>query len=430
MANLTGSLDVIGLGIAQAVLGPEARAALDAADVLAGGRRLLQAFPDHPGERLVLGRSAPDAAGEPAGLSLNAFLDALGSALRRGSRVAVLADGDPLFFGIGQALAERFGPEGLRFHPAVCAVQTASARLKRPWQDTLAVSLHGRDDPAPLLAALAHRGAAFVLTDAASSPDRLAGLLLDQGLDEAVLTVCEDLGLPGERLLRLAPAEAARRRFSPLNVLLVEAPPRPGLTVGRPDDAYRRQAGLITKGPARACALAALRPAADSTLWDVGAGSGAVSIEACALLPRGRVFAVERHPERIATIRENVRTFGAWQVCPVEGQAPDCLAALPDPDRIFLGGGLAGDGGDLLDALCARLAPGGRIAANTVLLDSLGGLLRRFQSLGWPVEARQVQAALFEPLAGDVRLAAQNPVFIVAADKPSRDGHDRETRIR
>jgi len=179
--------------------------------------------------------------------------------------------------------------------------------------------------------------------------------------------------------------------------------------------------------------VAALRLTPDAVLWDVGAGCGSVGIEALALMPRGRVFAVERDPERHQAIKENIRRSGAWLVKAVKGEAPEAFAGLPDPDRVFVGGSLgnAGAGGaakasasgkakpGALAEACRRLKPGGRFVANTVLLGSLHAALEHFQALGWPVEVTQVQAGASAPLAGDLRLAAQNPIFIVAADKPS-----------
>jgi precorrin-6Y C5,15-methyltransferase (decarboxylating) len=402
------------------ILDPAGMERVASADVLAGGARLLARFAHLPGERIIL--ASP----------LAAALDVVAQARDRGRRVVVLADGDPLFFGIGARLLERFGREGLRFSPGVTAVQAACARLGLPWHDLPVVSLHGRDDPGPLLAALCAQsgpsGRVAVYTDAVNSPGALARLLLDHGLDEARMWVLEDLETPSERVRLLSTQEAAGLCFSPLNLVVVEmdypsatlpggrSAARPML--GRPDDFYAKQAGLITKWPARACALAALRLRPESLLWDVGAGSGAMAVEACALIRTGRVFAVERDAGRCRMIRENILRSGALLAQAVAGEAPEAFAGLPDPDRIFLGGSL-GQGSGVLAEACIRLKPGGRLVSNTVLLGSLNKALEHLHALGWPVETAQVQASLSAPMNGDMRLAAHNPVFIIAADKPA-----------
>lgn len=400
-------IEVLGLGMGAAP-GRAGMERIIGADVLAGGARLLARFAHLPGGRVVLASPLDEA------------LDSIAKARDQGLRVVVLADGDPLFYGIGARLVERFGASALRFTPGVSAVQAACSRIGLPWNDLRTVSLHGRADCAPLLAALAAEGRAAVYTDNRNTPDSVARLLLEQGLDNAALWVLEDLGSPEERVRRLNAAEAAGEEFSPLNLVIVETgePGQPPM-LGRPDEFYAARDGLITKWPVRSCALAALRLPRDGVLWDVGAGSGAVGLEACALMPLGMVFAVERDPERHRLIRENIRRSRAWQVRAVEGQAPEALAGLPDPDRVFLGGSLAGGSGTLAEA-CRRLKPGGRIVADTVLLGSLNLAVEHFRSLGWPSQTLQIQSSQCVPLAGDQHLVAHNPVFIITADKPTR----------
>lgn len=401
------AIEVIGLGMGESLSRSEMER-LMAAGVLAGGARLLERFAHLPGERLVIGSP------------LEGFLDAVAKARDEGKRVAVLADGDPLFFGIGSRLVERFGARALCFSPGVTAVQAACARLGMPWDGLPVVSLHGRADTWPMLAALNASGRVAVYTDQTNSPDAVARLLLEHGLDDAVLHVAEDLGSPAERVTALAPAQAARGEFSALNIVVAELarPPARRPVLGAPDEDYEKSGELITKWPVRAASLAALSLTGGLTLWDVGAGCGSVGIEACALLPTGRVFAVERDPERHRMVKENARRFGAWQLKAVKGEAPEAFLGLPDPDRVFLGGSL-GSGPGALSEACRRLKPGGRVVANTVLLGSCARALELFASLGWPARVAQIQAAQSSPLGGDVRLAACNPVFVITADKPA-----------
>jgi len=397
---------VIGLGVGSSGLDEGAAAVLAGAGLLVGGARQLAAFPDHPAERLVI--AAP----------LGRTLDALAAAVALGRRVVVLADGDPLFFGIGRALLERLGPEALTFYPAVTAVAAAAARMRRSWQDWPVVSLHGRSDVTPLFAALGRHGQAAVLTDAVRTPAALAAALLDRAGDRFDMTVLEDLGLPGERMRRFGPQEAVGLSFSPLNVVFFEAerPPEVPLALGLPDDALLRPDGVFTKLPVRALALAALAPRPGDVLYDVGAGVGTVAVEASLLNSGGPVFAVERDAVRHARLVDNIRRTGALTVTPVLGEAPEVLAGLPDPDRVFVGGGLSGRP-ELLDGLARRLRPGGRLVVAAVLLGSIERARRTLTRPGLALTLTQIQASQAVPLAGDLHFRAENPVCLLSATK-------------
>jgi precorrin-6B C5,15-methyltransferase / cobalt-precorrin-6B C5,C15-methyltransferase len=402
---------VVGLGMGRPCLCPDATAVLDRAVVLVGGARQLALFPEHPGQRIPI--SGP----------LAAVFDAIEAATAQDLAVVVLADGDPLFFGIGRALLARFGSERLAFFPNVTAVAAAAARLGRPWHDLPAVSLHGRDDVTPLFAALVSHGAAAVYTDAHNTPAVIAARLLERGGGAFAMTVLENMGLPDERLRRLTLPEAATLDFSPLNLVLVERtqPVAVPLALGLADDALLRLDAVFTKAPVRAVSLAALAQRPGDVVWDVGAGTGAVALEASLLCPGGPVFAVERDPERFSLLTQNIQRTGALTVTPVHGDAPEALAELPAPDRIFVGGGLS-TRPDLLPVLCNRLRPGGRLVVNAVLLGSVTQALDVLRQYRLEVSLTQLQASTSSPLAADIRLAADNPVFILAAVKEPNHG--------
>lgn len=442
---------VIGCGLRGTPLPSGHAAALAQAQVLAGGARLLDSFPEHPGQRIVIGAA------------LDAALQAMDACRTRGLRVAVLADGDPLFFGIGARLAGHFGPDALRVLPAASCLQQAAARLALPWQDARCVSLHGRNDYRPLASALRraqHEGVPVcVLTDGHNKPGAIARFLIERGVTGLRLHAFADMGSPDERHVTIAlshdtsgtdaRAAGAGERGEPdqlgqldqlggnCTVLLVPraAPaPSPHAPIGQsalpvlgiPDQDFAVQARLITKWPVRAAGLAALRIAPGHTVWDLGAGSGAVSVEAAALARDGLVVAVERDPARVALIEQNRRRFRAPNLHVVHAELPDCLDELPDPDRIFMGGGLSGNGHSpqsdpLLDAVCRRLPPGGRLVVHCVLLGTLERVRAALVRHRWPAEVACIQASEAVPLLGDLRLAAMNPVFIVAATRPGGD---------
>ncbi len=399
---------VIGLRPGALTLPPGVDEILSRAQVLVAGRRLMDAAPRacRPEKRITV--TAP----------LTPILEEIERDLDEGRAVVVLADGDPLFFGLGKRLIEHLGAARVQVHPNLCTLQMAAARVGLPWHDVRVVSLHGRSDFTPLFAALARFERLAVFTDPENSPAAIAEALLERGVVDASLIILENLGAENETARRLRLEEAWDLPFADLNLVLVErtAPPEIPLMLGIPDHYYFHEKGLITKQAVRATGLAMLGVMPDAVVWDLGAGCGSVAIEASHLAHEGRIYAVEREQRRAAMIRENVRRIGAWLVQTVTGEMPECLAALPDPDRVFFGGGLGQDTRSLAYA-CRRLKPGGRVVIHAILLDTLMRVKDYFQAQNWNFGITQIQAANADRLAGDLRLRAQNPVFIIWADK-------------
>jgi len=394
---------VVGLGMGPDDLTPKALGIIREARVLVGGRRHLDYFSDHPGEKVVLGKNPEET------------LKAL-APLAETRQVVILASGDPNYYGIGTLAAQVLGPERVVIHPNVTAVQAACARLKLAWHDAKVASLHGRGWEA-LAAALPGAGKVIVYTDPAHPPEAVARFLLDRGLGKARLCVLENLGQEDERVTWLQVDETAARQFSPLNVVVIlkeVSPPASGvLTLGMPEEDLAHDAGMITKAEVRAAALAKLRLQPGLILWDVGAGSGSVGLEATLLLGRGRVYAVERDPARAAMIRENRDKFAVDNLEVLEAEAPEALAGLPDPDRVFVGGG-----GARLEAILEeagrRLRPRGRVVIAATLLETLERARNWLKSRGWEMEVVQLQVSRDRPLAGRGYLQALNPVWLVS----------------
>ena len=409
------AVQVVGLGMSPDDLTPRALKVIREAQVLVGGRRLLSYFPDHPARKIPLGKDPEGALGQ---------LPALAADLR----VVVLASGDPNFYGVGPLVLKLLGPEQVVVHPNITAVQAACARLKMAWQDASVVSLHGRSFQ-PLAASLS-RGPDRVLvyTDPEHTPGAIARWLLARGQEEARLCVLEDLGQATERLTWLSPREALEQEFSPLNLVVIlpgarqhpqaATPSEAGglghLHLGLPEEALARQGGLITKAEVRAVVLAKLALTPGLTLWDLGAGCGSVSLEASLLLPGGRIIAVEQDEDRAAQIRANRAKFGVTNLEVVWGRAPACLADLPVPQRVFIGGG-GRDLGEILPAVLGRLERGGeRVALTATLLDTLETARGILASAGWRMEVTLLQVSRSRPLAGGAYMQAQNPVWIVS----------------
>ena len=336
---------------------------------------------------------------------LPAILDRIARDSEAGRAVCVLASGDPGFFGIVRLLAARFGPDRLSVHPAPSSVSLAFARAGTSWDDATVVSAHGR----PLVEAVAAvQGApkAAVLTSPDSPPQLVGQTLLAAGCGDRKVTVVSRLGEDGESVARTDLKGLAAGMFDPMSVVVLEAPEPaaaegPNLAWGRPESQFAHRDGMITKAEVRAVALGKLGLPPAGVLWDVGAGSGSVGIEAARLAPGLRVYAVERVAADAARIDENAGAFGVHLEV-VVGDAPGALAGLPDPDRVFVGGG----GLDVLDACLARLRPGGTVVANYALADRA---VAAWERLGNMVQLQVSRAA---GIADGVRLAAENPVFV------------------
>ena len=402
-----------------ASLPPDQRTLLKDAHVICGGQALLDALLSSPTQdeeaNPITARLLP------LTLPLEPLLNRLSQLRASGKRVLLLADGDPLFFGIGASLARQLGEDAVRLIPAVSSLQAACARLALPWHSVICLSLHGHDDLAPLNAAVGKGRPLCILCDAHTSPDVLARHLLDRGVDWFKAHIFERMGAADEARHDLSLAETASASFGPACTMLLlpaDAPRRPCLGLHTAELA--EEDALINKLPVRAAALSLLRVGPRHLVWDIGSGSGAVALEAAALAHNGRVFAVERSAGRAMSIQENRRRFGAATVEVCLGQAPDCLPTLPDPQRVFIGGGLSGeDGADIIGHVCHRLPPGGRLVAACVLLESLSQCHRYLEGLGWPVEIMQIQAAEGQARNSGIHLAAQDPVFLLAAEKPA-----------
>jgi len=399
-------IHVVGLGQDPDNLPDFSAGIVEHAEVLYGGKKILAFYDDHPAEKIAI--TAPL---EPV---IERLIEDSGSK----KMVVVLADGDPLFYGIGATLIDHLPIEDLRFYPGITSLQMAASKVKIPWHDIVPVSLHGRDDYGPLFSALLTSPWVAVLTDAKSVPSALAQIILDKGGETHFMHILEDMESERERVGRYTLDEARKKTFSARSLVLLERCCLPAipLGLGTPDDLFM-QKDLITKGPVRAASIAALRLRYDSVLWDLGAGCGSVGIEASSVCHKGRVYAVEKNADRVAMIRENIRRTGAYLVDVIHGTLPGALVELPDPDRIFIGGGL-GQGSEVLEEACARLKPGGRLVANAILLDSLYRARKTFEELEWEFSVTLIQAAETKPLAGQLHLAGVNPVFVLIADKP------------
>lgn len=320
---------------------------------------------------------------------------------------AVLYSGDTGFYSGARTLLPLLAERGIEAEvlPGLSSVQVLAARLGHPWQDWILCSAHGTDcDP---VAAVCRGKPAFFLTNGPDGPARLCRELVRAGLGELAVTVGENLGFEGERVSQMTASRCAEQTFAPLNVLLCEPASRyPRRAPGIPDGEFLRAEGVpMTKQEVRAAIFAKLAVDPENICWDIGAGTGSVSVE-LALQCRA-VWAVERKPDALALARSNREKFGAWNLRLIEGRAPAVLEDFPKPDAVFIGG----SGGELPGILQAvrRANPEARVCVSAISLETLHAAMAELRD----PEVTQISVSRSRPAGQLHLLLAQNPVFLI-----------------
>ncbi|MCX6047823.1 MAG: precorrin-6y C5,15-methyltransferase (decarboxylating) subunit CbiE [Chloroflexi bacterium] len=368
-----------------------------AAHLLIGGARHLGYFAEFAGETFAVTNN------------MDAMLARIEQSMRHSERVVVLASGDPLWYGLGATLRRHFSADQMEIIPAPTAAQLAFAALGEPWSDALLLSAHGR----PLDAVIAQTcGAskAAILTDPLNNPAAIASALMQAGLAaETPCAVCENLGSPAQRIQRGHLSWMAAGQFAALNVVIVwNRTPRQAIAPGLPDEAFATNAGQITKREVRLLSLAELALGPGEVLWDIGAGSGSVGIEAARSQPTARVYAIEQRAPMLAHLQENLRRWPAPNLQAQRGTAPENCVSWPDPQAIFIGGS-GGQLAALIELAQQRLHPQGRLVINLATLEHL----HEAQRLLPTAQIVQVQISRVVPILTLTRLEAYNPVFVI-----------------
>mgnify|MGYP004456598007 FL=1 len=328
----------------------------------------------------------------------------------------VLYSGDTGFYSGAAGLLEQLRVQGQEATvlPGLSSVQLLAAALGRPWQDWKLASAHGcACDP---VAACSAGQPVFFLTGGAETPDTLCAALVQAGLGKTAVTVGEDLGTAAQKITQGTAAEIAGQSFASLSVLLVEAVPVPiRRTPGLPDEAFLRGEVPMTKQEIRAAALAKLGVQPEETLWDVGAGTGSVSVELALAAPRGRVYAVECEPDACTLIRKNREKFAAKNLILIEGRAPQALEALPAPDAVFIGGTKGGMAA-VVDAVLAK-NPHARICISAIALETLSAAIAALTAQGLSAEVTQIAVSRTRPAGRLHLLTANNPIFLITGER-------------
>lgn len=355
-------------------------------------------------------------------------------------RAVVVMTGDVGLFSGARRLVEALSGDArvdVRIIPGISSASYLAARLARPWQDWRFASAHGV--ACDIVAEAERAGELFLVTSGGEDPSRLSGELVQAGFGDARVTVAERLSYPDERITCATASEIAGQTFDDLNVMLIEfagcvgspagasraASSRwPYASSGIPDELFIRGDVPMTKQEVRAVALAKLRLTATDTVWDVGAGTGSVSIEAALVARAGSVWAVERNAAGVRLIRENADAFGCGNVHAVPGVAPEALAKLPVPDAVFVGGS-AGELPSIVEAALEKNSQV-RLCVPCVTVETLTeacALLSGSRFKGF--EACQVSAARAEAVGSHHLMKAQNPVFLVSARGAGGEGGAR-----
>lgn len=396
------NVTLIGMGSGQPEnLTLQGLAALRQADLILGARRLLAVLPAGCTEN----RAAAYRPDEVAELLQTS-----------GAENAVLVySGDTGFYSGASSMMERLEALGVRARvlPGLSSIQLLAAALGRPWQGWNLVSAHGRTcDP---VAECMQGRPTFFLTGGSEDPATLCAQLAAEGFGDVQAVVGQCLGTPEEKLFRGSVKELAAGRFNSLSVLLVEAAEvLPRRAPGLPDEAFERGDVPMTKQEVRAAVLAKLAVRPEDILWDVGAGTGSVSVELALAAPRGRVYAVECRPEGCALIKANREKFRTRNLVLVEGLAPDALSDLPAPDAVFIGGS-KGSLAAIVDAALDK-NPDARICVSAIALETLSAAVAALTAKGRTVQVSQIAVSRAKAVGGLHLMMAQNPIYLITGE--------------
>ena len=408
-------IDIVGIGMgAPGTLTREASDALEACDCMIGAKRMLEA----------VGRDGVPCYGEIAPAKIAGTI----AAHPEHRRIAVVMSGDSGFFSGTKKLLPLLEGHRVRVIPGLSSMQVLCARLKTSWDDARAISLHGR--AGSVVPEVLKYGKVFALTDGADALKRVCADLCDAGLGDARVSAGQRLSYPDEAILTGTAAELVETDCAPLSALLIEYPARPRpLPVGLPDEAFLREVGEngrtvpMTKSEVRAVSVSKLRLTEDAVVWDVGAGTGSVSVEAALLCPAGHVYAVECREDAAALIGRNAAKFALRNLSVVRGTAPDALAELPAPTHVFIGGS-SGNLRPIVEAALAR-NPDVRIVVNAIALESVGEIADLMGALDFADgEIVQLSLARSRRVGRYNMMNGLNPIWIAAMQRGKAEHED------
>lgn len=355
------------------------------------------------------------------------------------SIVSVLLSGDVGFFSAAKKLtvllSEKLPDVKVECVSGISSLQYFCAKLQTSWDDVTVVSVHGREGS--VASSVRKNGKVFVLTGSNKPADSVCRELCEQGLSDAKVWVGENLSYPEEKISNGTAQELSSQEFNSLAVMLIEhevSPSREYPAIGLCDEEFlRNQEGKtvpMTKQEIRAVAVSSLKITPDACVYDIGAGTGSVTVEAALLARGGRVFAVEKNPQAIHQLKENICHFGLNNVNVIEGVAPDAMKGLPSPDFIFIGGS-SGNLEEILQ-ICFMKNPEVRIVVTAITLETVSDVLQTVKTMRThlkdtnetiSLDISQVSAARSREVGGGSMhlMMGQNPVFICTLYKSKKE---------
>lgn len=354
--------------------------------------------------------------------------------LNRSKNIVILASGDPLFYGIGRRAVKEFGKDVVEIIPDLSSIQLAFSRIKESWDDAFLMSLHGGPNPLkrrdlpfeledlPFLVTIHKK--ILILTDKENNPAKIAKELYLSGFNKVLkVYVCEKLGYPDERITVGLPKEIKDKTFEHPNLVIIinesfdkvsELLDRERVIFGISEDELSHFRGMITKDEVRAVTIHKIRPPYRGVLWDVGAGSGSISLECAKLSPSLKVYAIEKDENQIQHITNNLQRFNIQNVHIVKGEAPEAFKDLPLPQRVFIGG----SGGRLRDIIEFLVSESiSTVVINATKWETLSDAIILLQGFNYKVEVVQVSVSRMKNLSGGNFFSAINPVFVIKGSR-------------
>lgn len=390
-----GKIYVIGTGPgAEDLITPAAFKAVETADLLVGGKNALSLFKNEKPKKAI-------------GRDLDEIISYI--AQNRDKNIAVLTSGDPGFYSILGTLTRNFQKDDIEVIPGISSVQLCFARLKEHWHDARFISLHGRSLEN---IAFPSEGKFAVLTDGSSTPNRIAKHLLDGGVGGTAI-VCDSLCQPEEVVMEQDLKKIKTGKFSPNCVMVVKPDVKRKWkyrTPGIPDDFFKKGKSPMTKEEIRAITLSKTRIEKNSIIYDIGAGTGSISIEAALQADEGKVFSIEKNPDRIRIIKENIREFGVLNVDVIEGEAPRVMQSLPEADRIIIGGS-GGKIREIIENCTGKLDEGGIIIINTIRSETVQEATSVLEESGFNFNLTEVSVKRVK----NQKTTELNPITIIDA---------------
>ncbi|MBI4653861.1 MAG: precorrin-6y C5,15-methyltransferase (decarboxylating) subunit CbiE [Nitrospirae bacterium] len=363
--------------------------------------------------------------------------------------IVLLASGDPMFFGIGRRIVNEFANDIIEILPDLSSVQVAFSKIKETWSDAFFISLHGGPDPKkrrkleykikdiPFL--LTKYSKLAILTDKENNPSVIAKILNSKSLtlnSELKMFVCEKLGYLDERIIKGTPHEIAGMLFTDPNVVIIKKSEdekmrrcedvkistsqlpnfsTSGFCFGIREDEIQHSRGLITKDEVRAVTIHKLRLPPKGVFWDIGAGSGSVSIEVARLYPELKVFAIERDEEQVNHIKENMIRHNTSNIEIIKGNAPEILSNLPEPDRVFIGGS-SGRIKEIIEFVSNKISSG-VIVINATTIETLNGAIQHLENNEFNVGVSEISVSRVKTMGGKRHMNALNTIFVITGER-------------